>query len=100
MNKLYLHIGMGKTGTSAIQFFLFENKLELLKKDYLFPTDDMSFNYIEDYSNGNGKIIVRAIESRNYEEVFNFIDENIKDRNITFSSEDLLFYFAKDIGFL
>ncbi len=37
MKKLYLHIGIEKTGTSAIQRFLAINSQELLKNDFLYP---------------------------------------------------------------
>ena len=37
MKKLYVHIGMAKTGTSAIQSFLHINRAELLKLGVLYP---------------------------------------------------------------
>lgn len=37
MSTLYLHIGTPKTGTSAIQYFLHENKIRLEKLGYYFP---------------------------------------------------------------
>ena len=35
--KFVLHIGMNKTGTSAIQTFLFKNRKELAKKGINYP---------------------------------------------------------------
>lgn len=37
MKKLYLHIGIEKTGTSATQEFLFSNRDRLLEKGFLYP---------------------------------------------------------------
>lgn len=36
--KVYIHIGFGKTGTTAIQDFLFANSGSLLKQGFLYPT--------------------------------------------------------------
>ena len=35
--KLYLHIGMGKTGTTALQNFFWENRKVLAKRDVCYP---------------------------------------------------------------
>ncbi|CAH6828749.1 Sulfotransfer_1 domain-containing protein [Vibrio chagasii] len=37
MKTLYLHVGWSKTGTSAIQSMLYNNKVELAKKGVLYP---------------------------------------------------------------
>lgn len=37
MRKLYLHIGIGKTGTSSLQHFLASNRESLKKAGYLYP---------------------------------------------------------------
>jgi hypothetical protein len=36
--KMYIHIGFGKTGTTAIQSLFSRNRAELLKHDFLYPT--------------------------------------------------------------
>ena len=35
--KIYVHIGLGKTGTTTIQNFLFNNRLQLLKQNIVVP---------------------------------------------------------------
>lgn len=103
MNKLYVHIGMGKTGTSAIQFFVSENSKKLDELGFLYPEFDNNENLLEknlDYTAGNGQLIISSIENKDYIKLFNFIDENIENKNIIFSSENLLFYFAKDSNLL
>jgi hypothetical protein len=37
MTTIYLHIGTPKTGTTALQKFLFDNREKLLEKGYLYP---------------------------------------------------------------
>lgn len=43
MSTLYLHIGMPKSGTSAIQFFMKNNNKLLKKKGYIYP--DFGFRF-------------------------------------------------------
>ena len=42
--KLYLHIGMGKTGTTALQNFFWENRKSLSKHDICYPKRGMMSN--------------------------------------------------------
>jgi hypothetical protein len=37
MKRLYVHIGLPKTGTTAIQYFLHENRASLKRAGYLYP---------------------------------------------------------------
>ncbi len=63
MNRLYLHLGTPKTGTTAIQFFMHNNKDLLLKLGYDYPDtvadfpDDMGYSKDQNnesaYANGN-----------------------------------------------
>jgi len=39
--KLYLHIGTSKTGTSALQFFLYENREQLRASGFLYPANQV-----------------------------------------------------------
>lgn len=42
MTRIFLHVGQPKTGTTAIQFFLGDNREALLKLGYLFPGEGLS----------------------------------------------------------
>ncbi len=43
--NLYIHIGESKTGTTALQRFLFNNKHLLTQKGYLYPATGLSGNF-------------------------------------------------------
>lgn len=45
MKKLYLHVGMTKTGSTSLQFFLRDNKEQLKKDGFLFPSDKETNHY-------------------------------------------------------
>ncbi len=53
MSNLYLHIGTPKTGTSAIQNFLTDNRRLLEKKGYCYPDMQVSFQGIGAKRNGH-----------------------------------------------
>lgn len=59
MSTLYLHIGTPKTGTSAIQRFMAENRRLLKKKGYCYPDFKISFPGI--WQNRNGHFLVHKI---------------------------------------
>lgn len=46
---LYLHLGTNKTGSSAIQYFLYNNKSLLDQNDFYYPSDGTYFN-LHEYS--------------------------------------------------
>jgi len=61
--RLFLHIGLGKTGSSALQVFLAQERKQLKKFGYLYP----EFDYVEmrrgeqgEITSGNGPILRRA----------------------------------------
>ena len=66
MNKLYLHIGTTKTGTTALQKFLINNKEIIEKSGYCYPAytktneAERDYSFIADdvYKNQNGMRIV------------------------------------------
>ena len=82
--KLILHIGVPKTGTSAIQLFLWENRNLLLKKHAILYPESGSFNvYIYPYK-AHYKIaysfptIVSIQASFKKEEIFSSLSEEIR----------------------
>lgn len=48
MKKIYIHIGWGKTGTSAIQIFFTQNFSELQRNNVLYPKTGRKYNTLED----------------------------------------------------
>jgi len=74
---IYLHIGPGKSGTSAIQSFLAKNDENLKKHGYLYPELDN----IEDSKNGvvtggNGATLARSLLDEQHP--FSLRDKNAK----------------------
>ncbi|HET56330.1 MAG TPA: hypothetical protein ENN33_14100, partial [Ignavibacteria bacterium] len=59
--KLYLHAGCGKTGTTAIQGFLYDNRNILLNKGFLYPKTGL----VEDGSHHQLATILCDIDMRN-----------------------------------
>ncbi|MBR1598061.1 MAG: hypothetical protein IJ661_04000 [Lachnospiraceae bacterium] len=63
-NTLYLHIGMPKSGTSAIQTFLYKNNEKLKSYGYEYP--DLKgelinkFDYREDLREKNGSVLTES----------------------------------------
>lgn len=56
MATVYLHIGTMKTGTTAIQSFMRENKEQLARQGYCYPYFDLGFPGI--YNNRNAHFLV------------------------------------------
>ena len=50
MNKLYLHLGTPKTATTAIQFFLHDDRDQLLALGYDFPDTRSDFGKDRGYA--------------------------------------------------
>ena len=58
MAKAYLHIGMPKTGTTAIQCFLRDNREELKKQGFCYP--DFGYAYPKVGAHRNGYFVSRV----------------------------------------
>jgi hypothetical protein len=86
MRKLYLHIGCGKTGSSALQIWMANNRENLCSQNILYPF--RSGITLKDYeiTSGNGLELVNHIKSKNADAI---IAANVKhgDHDILFSSE-------------
>ncbi len=101
MGKLYLHIGMGKTGTSAIQYFLFKNREYLKSRGIYFPAkDDYLDNAIDGTTSGNSEEIIKLILEERYEEVFEYFENLLQNNDVIISSEVLIYFFGKNIELL
>ena len=90
--KVYLHIGTPKTGTSAIQNFLVHN-IELLNSCNLYyPAHAMDINGI---SSGNGAYLIHLLNSNKLDEakvLLNKFLKNAKGKDIVLSSENFYRY--------
>ena len=60
MNTLYIHIGTPKTGTTAIQNFLDDNKKILTKYDLVYPTFDATYEKVRSVRNGHWLVKKKA----------------------------------------
>ena len=58
----YLHIGSPKTGTSALQYFLLQNRSVLNRKGFDYPSHTLDPNGV---SSGNAKEFVHCIQDNN-----------------------------------
>ncbi len=101
MNKLYLHIGMGKTGSSAIQYFLYENKEVLKSENLCYPiTENYFIDKDNDVTSGNGEEIINFIINEEYDKIFEYLEGLLEKSDVLISSEILLYYFGKNIDLL
>lgn len=84
--QLYLHIGCGKTGSSALQIWLNQNANALKENGYNYPT--FNINIKDDYqiTSGNGTHLVNAIKNNSVKDFLSQI-ANSKENKTVFSSE-------------
>lgn len=85
MKKLFLHIGAGKTGSSALQLWLNKNHASFKKQGVYYPIN----NSITDkyaVTSGNGVSLFNAIQSKKVEKM---IDKDLKQTSkyLLYSSE-------------
>ncbi|MCR5452017.1 MAG: hypothetical protein K6F00_05250 [Lachnospiraceae bacterium] len=86
MNKLIVHLGTPKTGTTAIQFFLHDNAKRLMELNYDFPdvkevfTEDRGFFNIDnnESSYANGNFIIDTLALSAYKEGRESFEELLK----------------------
>ena len=86
MTVLYLHIGSGKTGSSALQLFLLENRLILSRLGFEYPEHELDINLI---SSGNGRIYCDKSVRDNKTGAKKFTKKMLEksNKNIVISSE-------------
>jgi len=75
MKNLYLHIGLGKTGSSALQSWLSLNSSELLRQGYCY-TDLVPEAKLGNASSGNGYVLYVALRKGDDAEAERLITES------------------------
>jgi len=91
--KIYVHIGMPKTGSSAIQAFLALNKKYLKNNGFSYP-NHTGFKQAFQTSAGNAAEISAWIKNENFEMFERFITK-VRSKNVILSSE-ILFASLRD----
>ncbi len=86
--KLYIHIGMPKTGSSAIQAFLTLNHDTLKKRGFLFPNPP-NFDQAFQTSGGNAGIFKELFIKNDLDRIRSFIESFNGKNAVIFSSEEL-----------
>lgn len=72
MTQVYLHIGMPKTGTSALQQFLLLNRDQLSEQGIYYPEHDLGGNGI---SSGNGEMLVHIAENHGVDRAKSYLNK-------------------------
>ncbi|NOU66229.1 hypothetical protein GC096_19500 [Paenibacillus sp. LMG 31461] len=88
MKKIYIHIGMPKTGSSAIQAFLALNYENLLKRHVHFPNPP-SFSQAFQTSSGNADVLYELFINNELIEIERFIESLGHEDKVILSSERL-----------
>ena len=103
IKKVYIHIGLPKTGTTSVQNFLFKNREELINFGFLYPETITSKNFIKGnkligYNSLNDHNFIHDMKNYGYEfhDIFFLkLIEEIKNNNncdkLIISSENLIF---------
>jgi len=83
--RLYLHVGCGKTGSSALQLWLHQNRLILERYGIGYPEEEgVSFGKYE-ITSGNGSILIEHLEKGRHERYLESLFK--KHKRLLFSSE-------------
>ncbi len=94
-NKIYLHIGSGKTGTTSLQKFLYENNTNYLRKNnYEYPDP------YQDVTNGQyknaGWIIEKLLNSENINNILYQYKNLYPNKNIILSDEAFIHMYEQN----
>lgn len=98
MKKIYLHIGAGKTGTSALQLWLYDNHKKLKSRNVLYPVDGLNIDNEYQITSGNGVFFINAIRENRFEEYLKRYYGRRHD--LLFSSESFQGLNEKELLFL
>jgi len=98
LKTIYLHVGMSKTGTSALQSFLRDNRSILEQKGYVYPDFSVKFAEIQKKRNAHFlKYITEAEKPEGYYQCNTELQECLKEHdNIILTDEALWGYMKKD----
>lgn len=97
MKDLVLHIGMPKTGTTALQYFLFENRHNLEKYGWSYPDIWGEFPKLQAFGCGvrtkNGSCLFKSneeldINADNWIQVWKYLKEKLEKQNVILSLEE------------
>ena len=88
MQRLYLHIGMPKTGSSAIQAFLILNSQTLYKNEILFPNPP-EFTQPFQTSEGNARFLYEFLYNNDIQKFKEYLDSFDNEATVLLSSESL-----------
>ncbi|MCF8360269.1 MAG: hypothetical protein K9H26_16065 [Prolixibacteraceae bacterium] len=92
--KIIVHIGSPKTGSSALQAFLWLNSNKLIEKGFYYPVDNVNMNKPFQTSSGNAVQLVEYIKNGDLTACIQFAENSIKEGLTTIlSSERLNFWF-------
>ena len=91
--KIFIHVGSEKSGSSAIQFFMSQNRSELKKFGFYVPDRDLGFN--DDLVTGNQVFYFQSlIDTQNLSDLIsrlNIFFESIPDNGVALISSENLF---------
>lgn len=99
MKKLFLHIGCGKTGSSALQVWLHKNYETLLSLGVLYPKTGRDIKSDYQITSGNGVKLSRdIIDNKNLDYVFEAFSSGVE--KVLFSSENFQKFGEAELRFL
>lgn len=93
MGKIILHIGTPKSGTSALQFFLNANRMNLMEQGFYYPKDNAADS--SEITMGNGRKLYEYAQESNFIKAREYLSEILdkyNDETVILSSEGFYFY--------
>jgi len=100
--KLYLHVGCGKTGSSALQLWLHHHREDFATAGYFYPVIEESEPGVYEITSGNGSLLIEALKKGQAEVLLKQLFQ--RSRRVIFSSEqfqgigETLLQALKDLG--